>query len=143
MSDTTKVKCEGATPSHCFFWIAALNNNNVIPEYDFDNGKHNRLKDIPTEFIMRLSWYPVNKTVAEDALLVFNEKLNIPNTTQIFTINVDLESGERLRTHPTWRNDITFIGEYKMETTYALFKTKKDGTIEGFWIDKDGNVIKE
>ena len=143
MSDTMKVKCEGVAPSHCFFWIVTLSNNNVIPEYDFDLGKHNKLKEMPIDFITKMSWYPVTKTIMEKAWSYFGEILFQPNVNHVHSLNINLNEGEKLRIHPLWRNDITFIGKSKIETIYALFKTKKDGTIEGFWIDKDGNVIKE
>ena len=52
-------------PRHCYFWIATLPNNQVIPEYDFDNQIHNKTRDLPLELVLRFCWYPVTMTMIE------------------------------------------------------------------------------
>jgi len=134
---------EGNTPHHCYFWIATLVDGSVIPEYDFDNLKHNHVRDLPVEFVTKFSWYPVSLTMIERVQDMFNEILVLPFSQQIHTINISLVEGERLRIHPVWRNTASFIGHDGMEVKYALFKNLKNNNVEGFWVKEDGSITQE
>jgi hypothetical protein len=131
-------------PRHRYFWIATLTNNNqVIPEYDFENLRHNHTWDLPVDKITRFSWYPVTLTMKERVFEFFHEELNISSDTIFHQIDIDVEDGERLRCHPVWRHDISFMGGSGVTTKYALFKTTRDGVVKGFFIDDNGQKSSE
>jgi hypothetical protein len=134
---------EGCPPRHCYFWIAHLTDGTVIPEYDFDNQRHNRPRSLPLDFVTKFSWYPVNLTMLVRVKQVFDEDLKLAIDTKIHTVDIDLESGEQFNNHPVWRNQIRFVGRQGTFTKYALFKTKKNGDIEGYFIDETGIKIDE
>ena len=141
-ADTTK-NSGGVTPRHCYFWIATLSDGSMIPEYDFDKPWHNRVRDLPVDFVTKFSWYPVTLTMMDRVFDVFDEELQLPGCNSIHSIDVDLVGGERLRVHPVWRNDIVFFGHGSVMTFYALFKILSDGEISGFWVDENGNKIED
>ena len=141
-ADTTK-NSGGVTPRHCYFWIATLSDGSMIPEYDFDKPCHNRVRDLPVDFVTKFSWYPVTLTMMDRVHSVFDEDLQLPGGNGIHSIDIDLSGGERLRVHPVWRNDIVFIGHGSVMTFYALFKVSPNGETMGFWIDENGNKIED
>jgi hypothetical protein len=144
MDENFKQNDGDTVPRHRYFWIATLTNNNqVIPEYDFENLRHNRTRDLPVDKITRFSWYPVTLTMKERVWEFFHEELNISGDTIFHQIDIDVEDGERLRCHPVWRHDISFMGGSGVTTKYALFKTLKSGVVEGFFIDDNGRKSSE
>jgi hypothetical protein len=130
-------------PRHHYFWIAQIDNHDtsVIPEYDFDNLKHNHTRDLPLDRVSRFCWYPVNSTIKDRVWEFFHEKLENSVDERIHCININLEEGERLRVHPVWRHDISFLGNNSVTTLYACFKTNKTGEVIGFWVKDDGTVL--
>lgn len=128
-------------PCHCFFWMATLRSNRVIPEFDFENLVHNHVRDLPLDEIMRFCWYPVSLTMLERVWEFFHESLRVAKSEQIFCLNIDLDVGERLRVHPVWRHDMVFRGIGGVTTRYACFKVSPGGETMGFWVDDDGEKI--
>lgn len=133
---------EGQSPRHCYFWIATLTNNLVIPEYDFDKCRHYKAKELLTDYVKMFSFYPVNLDVLVKVKDVFDEDLKLAVDDKVHSISIDLDNGERLRTHPIWRNDLSFLGSHGVTTKYALFKTTEDGD-KGFFIDETGEILTE
>ena len=140
----TKAKQSGGdlVPHHCYFWIAHLTNGKIIPEYDFENQIHNKVKDLPINKIQKFSWYPVTLTMLVRVKKTFNEDLKISVSDKIYSLPIYLNRGERLRTHPVWRNILSFGGQVGCKTLYALFKNTKNG-IEGFFINESGEKVEE
>jgi len=144
MMKAKNVKTDDETPNgaprHCYFWIATLNNGSVIPEYDFDNQCHNKVKDLPVEFVTMFSWYPVNLTMVSRVKNIFNELLRLAVDTKIHTLNIDIEKGECLNVYPVWQNDINIRMGHMVY--YALFKQDKTGrNLEGYFINEYGKHV--
>lgn len=133
----------GESPHHCYFWMATLSNGNVIPEFDFENEKHNKVKDLPLEFVTQFSWHPVTLTMIEKVKRAFNEDLDIPVSERSHTVHIFIREGERLQPHPVWRNTISFLGHGRTTVLYALFKTDKKGNVVGHWLTENGDEIAE
>jgi hypothetical protein len=131
---------ETNTPRHHYFWMAHLDDHKVIPEYDFDNLQHNKTRSLPVDQISRFCWYPVNSTMRERVWEFFHENLECAVDKQIHCININLEEGERLRVHPVWRHDISFVGKQGVTTMYACYKVSPFGETFGFWVKDDGTI---
>jgi hypothetical protein len=142
----TKVKSnsdDGEPPRHCYFWIVHLTDGQVIPEYDFDNQQHNKVKDLPLDFVTKFCWYPVHLTMLVRVKQEFDENLRLATDDKIHTLDIGLNKGEKLNIHPIWRNTVSFLGGGGVKVKYALFKLDKDGKQIGYFIDEQGNKVEE
>ena len=141
----TKVKSingRGTQPLHCYFWIATITNNSIIPEYDFNKKEINKARDLFVDHIKMFSWYPITLGMLIKIKKEFNEDVKLAINDEVHSLAIDLDNNERLRTHPTWRNDISFLGGKGTTIKYALFKTTDEG-IKGYFITEKGEMVKE
>ena len=130
---------EGTTPSHCYFWIATLTNNSIIPEYDFNKHEHRKASSLMVDHVKMFSWYPINLDMLIKIKQEFNEDVKLAISDKVHSLAIDLENGECLRVHPIWRNTLNFTGSPGSSTSYALFKTTPNG-VRGYFINEDGGI---
>jgi len=138
----TKVKTGGVNPLHCYFWIATITNNSIIPEYDFNKGVINKARDLNIDHVKMFSWHPITFNMLVKIKQEFNEDTKLCISDEVHSLAIDLKDGERLKTHPTWRNTLTFMGNGGVSVKYALFKQTKDGD-KGYFITEEGEMVKE
>ena len=131
----------GTPPLHSYFWIATLTNNTIIPEYDFRKGIINKARNLNIDYVKMFSWYPVTMDMMIKVKKEFNEDVKLAISDKVHSLAIDLEYGERLRTHPTWRNDISFLSGGGSTTKYALFKTVKNVGAVGYFINEKGEIV--
>ncbi len=130
---------EGTTPSHCYFWIATLTNNSIIPEYDFNKHEHRKPRSLMVDHVKMFSWYPITLGMMAKIKEEFDIDVKLAISDKVHSLAIDLENGERLRVHPTWRNTLNFTGQPGSSVMYALFKTTPDG-VKGYFITEEGEI---